>query len=121
MSPALNHGLAAILLLGLIAFAPPAIALIVGASYALMLGREGLTFNVSATSKWCLQTAIVLLGFNIAIAEVAKTGSLYFAVGAAYIAIAALLGVTLARLFFISGTERTLERTVQLATCCPRA
>ncbi|MEK9592039.1 MAG: putative sulfate exporter family transporter, partial [Gammaproteobacteria bacterium] len=108
MSPALNHGLAAILLIGLIAFAPPAIALIVGAGYALVLGREGLAFNVSATSKWCLQTAIVLLGFNIAIAEVAKTGSLYFAVGAAYIGIAALLGVTLARLFFISGTDRTL-------------
>ena len=102
MSPALNHGLAAILLIGLIAFAPPAIALIVGAGYALVLGREGLTFNVSATSKWCLQTAIVLLGFNIAIAEVAKTGSLYFAVGAAYIGIAALLGITLARLFLLA-------------------
>lgn len=108
MSPALNHGLAAILLIGLIAIAPPAIALIVGAGYALVLGREGLTFNVSATSKWCLQTAIVLLGFNIAIAEVARTGSLYFAVGAAYIGIAVLLGVTLARLFFISSTDRTL-------------
>ncbi len=108
MSPALNNGLAAILLIGLIAIAPPAIALIVGAGYALVLGREGLTFNVSATSKWCLQTAIVLLGFNIAIAEVAKTGSLYFAVGAAYIGIAALLGITLARLFLISRTDRTL-------------
>ena len=63
-----------------------------------------------------VQTAIVLLASNIAIAEVAKTGSLYFAVGAAYIAIAALLGVTLARLFFISGTDRTLI-TSGIAIC----
>ena len=64
-------------LIGLMAFAPPAIALIVGAGYVLVSAEKELTFNVSATSKWCLQTAIVLLGFNIAIAEVAKTGSLF--------------------------------------------
>ena len=77
MSSAINNGLAAFILLGLIAFAPPAIALVVGASYALVIGSKGLSFNVSTISKWCLQTAVVLLGFNIAIAEVAKTGSHY--------------------------------------------
>ena len=108
MSSAINNGLAAFILLGLIAFAPPAIALVVGASYALVIGSKGLSFNVSTISKWCLQTAVVLLGFNIAIAEVAKTGSLYLVVGAAYIAMAALFGVALARFFLIGDTDRTL-------------
>ncbi len=96
------------LLIGLIIAAPPAVALVAGSSFAFALGKFHGVFDIERFARICLQSAIVLLGFNIAMKEVISTGGMYLGVGALYILLASGLGLLLASLFGLSSTDRTL-------------
>ncbi len=96
------------LLIGLIIAAPPAVALIVGSSFAFALGKPDGVFDIARFARICLQSAIVLLGLNIEMKEVITTGGMYLGVGALYILLASGLGLFLATLFGLSSTDRTL-------------
>ena len=96
------------LLIGLIIAAPPAVALIVGSSFAFALGKPDGVFDIARFVRICLQSAIVLLGLNIEMKEVITTGGMYLGVGALYILLASGLGLFLATLFGLSSTDRTL-------------
>ena len=96
------------LLIGLIIAAPPAVALIVGSSFAFALGKPDGVFDIARFARICLQSAIVLLGINIEMKEVITTGGMYLGVGALYILLSSGLGLFLATLFGLSSIDRTL-------------
>lgn len=107
-SPLQKHIVITGLLIGLMMAGPPALALIFGAMFVFAFGRDNLFFDIERLGRSCLQSAIVLLGFNISVAAVMTTGGRYIGVGALYILLAIGFGLTLARVFKLSATDRTL-------------
>jgi uncharacterized integral membrane protein (TIGR00698 family) len=85
----------------------PATALAAGMALALVLGNPGARW-CRPVSRYCLQAAVVLLGFEMNLHTVLATGLSGLAIAAVTIAVVFALGWTLAQLFGIAGRTSLL-------------
>ncbi|MEZ5557482.1 MAG: putative sulfate exporter family transporter [Pseudomonadales bacterium] len=104
---ALGWGLCAIAVPVLVWQGNPAVALLVGSAIALILNRTPLSF-ASRAGKYCLQTAIVLLGLRLDLKTVWGLSAAYTGGVAIYVVATLTLGLLLGWLFRVEGASSKL-------------
>lgn len=100
--PVHRLGLPAVAAFCLTPWASPALALALGAAFALVLGNP-FAARTSRASKWLLQACVVGLGFGMPLAAVARAGASGIGYTVAGIATALLLGTLLGRWLRVEG------------------
>jgi uncharacterized membrane protein YadS len=99
-TPMVGNGLgiviACVTLPPLIYFGNPAFALLVGGAIVLVIDR-GLFSQASTFSRYCLQTAIVLLGFRLSLDTLWSLSADYTWTVAAYVLVTLGLGLLIGR------------------------
>ncbi len=108
----LGLGIAIVVLPVLIYHGNPAVALLVGGAIALTLNQQLLTWGAVA-SRYCLQTAIVLLGFRLSLQTVWELSADYTWSVAAYVVITLAVGLLLGLLLRV---ERPSSQLITAGT-----
>ncbi len=85
----------------------PAIAMLVGGVIALALNRP-LIERSGKFSQWCLQSAIVLLGFRLSLGTLWELSAAYTWTVAGYVLITVTVGIGLGRLLRVDGPSTQL-------------
>ena len=104
---ALGIGIACAALPPLIYFGNPAFALLVGGAIVLVIDR-GLFPQASALSRYCLQTAIVLLGFRLSLDTLWSLSADYTWTVAAYVLATLGLGMLIGRALRVEAASSKL-------------
>lgn len=103
----LGIAIAIVVLPPLIYFGNPAVALLVGGAIVLILNRQVFTWGASL-SRYCLQTAIVLLGFRLSLETLWALSADYTWAVAAYVLITLAVGLLIGWLLGVAAPSSKL-------------